>query len=183
MAGLGNIRVAFGVPWPARVQGSGFVSVTKANGIWTVGVDITKVSAISPQISDYPTTYVIAWNALTSIWERISLQDLQSLPATTPTPVIDAAVGDYNVTTERILLINKTVPAAHNINLPAAAGRSGLDIFIKDVAGNAAANIATIVPNGAELIDGKANIKINANYGGYRIAPRPAPLTGWYIRT
>lgn len=180
---LGNIRVAFGVPFPARVTGGGFIAVSKASGVWRVQPDISTVSAISPQISDYPTTYVLAYNTLTSTWERISLQDLQSLPATTPTPVLDQSAGDYNVTTERILLISKTVPAAHNINLPASSGRSGLDIFIKDIAGNAAANIATIIPNGAETIDGLANVKINANYGGYRLAPKPSPLTGWYIRT
>jgi hypothetical protein len=98
----------------------------------------------------------------------------------TKVPVIstDMAAGDYNVTNESTLLINKTVPAAHNINLPTAASRNGIPIVIKDFAGNASTYVATIVPNGAETIDGLSTLPINSDYGGFNLVPITG---GWYI--
>ena len=93
-------------------------------------------------------------------------------------PAFDTVAGDYNVTSEPVLLINKAVPAAHNINLPASAVRLGIGIRIKDIAGNDAANVATIVPNGAEKIDGLNSLPINSNYGGFYLVPLAG---GWYI--
>ena len=58
-----------------------------------------------------------------------------------PVAAVDQSAGDYTVTTETILLINKSIAAAHNINLPACASRKGIGIIIKDIAGNAASNI------------------------------------------
>ena len=38
MALPANIRVNVRAPFPVRVVGSGLITVTKANGIWTIGL-------------------------------------------------------------------------------------------------------------------------------------------------
>ena len=93
-------------------------------------------------------------------------------------PSFDISTGDYTVTNEKILLINKTSATAHNINLPTSVNRNNIPIVIKDVAGNAATYIATIIPNGAETIDGLATLPIDSNYGGFKLTPITG---GWYI--
>lgn len=184
MARFPKIRTTVPVPFPAMVKGSAPATIQKANGVWTVGFSFNTLGHQVPLPSQFATDYLLLYDAVNNVYFKSTINDLAGAFGY-PSPSWDAAAGDYNVTTELVLYINKAAPAAHNINLPTAASRLGNGIIIKDVAGNAAANIATIVPNGAERIDGKANVKINANFGGYRLAPiSGAPggfADGWTI--
>lgn len=177
------IRTNVGVPFPALVQGSGPITIARNSGIWTVGLSFDLVNHVVPGAPAFPTDYLLVYDSIQKAFLKVSISDFQALFNTAaPTPALDQAAGTYTVTTEQVLLIKKTVPAAHNIQLPAAASRSGLGVIIKDVAGNAAANVATILPNGAETIDGLASLPINANYGGFNLIPLPVSAgAGWYI--
>jgi hypothetical protein len=69
------------------------------------------------------------------------------------------AAGDITVVAnDDIIGVNKTVGAATNVNLPAAADRisagSARPLIIKDVKGDADSNNITPVPDGSETIDG-----------------------------
>lgn len=91
------------------------------------------------------------------------------------------AAGDVTVSaTEGGVAINKTVGAATTVNLPTAASRNGVPVIVKDMKGDALTNNITVVPNGAETIDGNANDVISTNKGsrGYR----PVVGVGW-LRT
>ena len=179
MARIAKIRTNVGAPFPALVKGSGPVTIAKALGIWTVGLSFAPLDTQIPLQSSYATDYLLVFDSVTGTFLKISLATL--IAAQSTFPAFDTVAGDYNVTNETTLLINKAIPAAHNINLPASATRIGLPIVIKDYAGNAAANIATIVPTGGELIDGLATLPINANFGGFKLVPLSFPLSGWYI--
>ena len=179
MARLPKIRTNIGVPFPALVKGSGPITVTKVNGVWTVGYSIAGIFVQIPLPSAYATDYVLIWDSVANTFARVSLATLiAGINAQAPT--FDFAPGDYNVTTETTLFINKAIPAAHNINLPTVASRNGIPIIIKDCVGNAASFVATIVPNGAERIDGLAALPINSNYGGFKLVPVTS-LGGWSI--
>jgi hypothetical protein len=92
--------------------------------------------------------------------------------------------GDVTVTTEAYLRLNKTVPATTNVLLPASLGRNGVDLTVKDVAGNAGSFNFALKGNGTEDVDG-----VTSAVGGYlgrmnyqliRIHPR-VDGTGWDV--
>jgi hypothetical protein len=94
------------------------------------------------------------------------------------------AVGDFTVTDENLVRLDKTVPATTNVILPPSATRPGEDIVIKDVAGNAGSFNFAVKGDGTEDVDG-----ITAGAGGYlgtmnfqtvRIRGR-ADGTGWDV--
>ncbi|HZP68383.1 MAG TPA: hypothetical protein VFB29_00450 [Pseudolabrys sp.] len=167
-----NLKLKVPVPFPAQVSPSGPVTVIKQLGVWILGLS-TSVLGITqaPQASAFATDFVLVFDEPNQTWLKMSLADLAAATAVGWPPVFDSAAGDYTVTTETLLLVNKSVPAAHNINLPAASSRLGRPILIKDYAGNASTNVATIVPNGADTIDGLSALPINSDYGGFKLAP------------
>lgn len=90
---------------------------------------------------------------------------------------VAVAVGD------EIILLNKTVGAATNVNFPAAASYTGSGLTIKDIKGDAGTNNITPVFDGAETCDGLsgASFVIDINYGEQGVF-RPLPSgSGWYI--
>lgn len=181
-----SIRVNTLVPFPALVQGSGIVAVTKNNGIWSVSVDYSGLSALSPGFD--PT----AWFATienTTTKQLAILSVAQILAGAENTYREITAAGDVTVGASDIgFLLNKTVGAATNINLPLASTRGGVPVWVKDYKGDANVNNITFVLSGADTIDGfnqaTANgngaSKIAINYGTKTLWPRAAG--GWFIR-
>lgn len=101
--------------------------------------------------------------------------------ATQVQPITSTAVtfgmSPYTVLPTDTVLYVDTAGGAITINLQAAASRNGVPLSIKDVTGHANANNITITPNGAETIDTLAMLPINADFGGYKLAPRAASYT------
>lgn len=86
------------------------------------------------------------------------------------------AAGDVTVgASDLCVLINKTVGAATSVNIPSAADRNGLDVMIKDMKLDAAANNITPVFDGSEECDGLsgAEIAIKSNGGFLWMRPKP----------
>jgi hypothetical protein len=174
-----NLRVNVAVPFPALVTGAAGIKVTKTNGIWTIQPDFSTLNQVVPPVGQYPVTFVEVWNSTTGIYSAISLTNFIAQAAAIAYTVVTAA-GTYNVlTADVILLINKTVPAANTVQLPFSVTRNGAPIVIKDGKGDGATNLITILPAGAELIDGLASVQINSNYGGFRLWP--LTTGGWFL--
>jgi hypothetical protein len=179
-----SIRVNVGVPFPARVQGSGFLTVVKANGIFTLGIDYSLLGTPIP-LNDPANTVVAVFNLITKAYNLTTLQTL-----------IASAIGGYRIVTaagdvavlasDTTILLNKTVGAATNILLPTSASRQGVPLRVKDYKQDANTNNITFVMSGTETLDGKLQAaadtagltKIDIN-GDDRVI---YPLTsgGWY---
>jgi hypothetical protein len=147
------LKLKFRTAFPALVSVISPLTLVKAGLAYTFGFDI---------------------NAL-----RTSLDAIYAPLTTNYTTV--TGTGTYPVAvTDNIILINKTVPAANSVQLPAASSRGGFPITIKDLKGDAATNNITVLPNGAETIDGLLSVVINSNYGSYKFYPAQ---NGWFILT
>jgi hypothetical protein len=156
--------------FPSNVRGSGVVEVTKANGIWTIGFDISVLD--TPVIIDLSVYEILIRNTLDDSYGRVSLAGFLA-----STYLATVVTGNHNVSaTETYLRCQLAAAAA--INLPASAARNGLDLDIKDSSGNFATNNATINPNGSELIDGKSSLVGDQNYMFIKLRPKTA---GWEI--
>lgn len=123
------------------------------------------------------TTQVIRYKAVgtSQEFDASQLTDITSVP-----PVEVNAGATYDVTTETLIVVNKTIAGAITINLPAAADREDLPLIIKDLKGDAETNNITVHPATGETIDGIASDDvIDGNYmsRGYR------PVTGGWVRT
>lgn len=156
--------------FPSSVEGSIFITLAKANGIWTVGVDFSVLD--EPVITDLSSYEIVVRNTLTDSYGRVSLSGLLA-----STYFATVVTGLHNVSATETYL-RCQLAAASAINLPASETRNGLDLDIKDSSGNWATFNATITPNGAETIDGMASLTGNQNYMFIKLRPKTA---GWEI--
>ena len=119
-----------------------------------------RVAITGPSLEPLRDTYAVAYDNVNNQEELIALNKV---------PLIQTAAGPLQVTKEddkRVLLINQTVGAAIQVDLPAVADVwLGFEVTIKDAKGDANTNNITIATPGAETIDGAATLVISAAYG------------------
>lgn len=180
MANVPNIRVNTNVPFPALVRGSGPITIAKQNGVWIVGFNIASFGSVNPPIGNFPTDFVLAWDSVAQQFIKISLSNLlASFTGTkiqrsvTATPIVIVATDNQ---------LNCNITSAAACALPAAATRNGAPLTFKDVGGQFAAHNLTITPNGAETIDGAANLVLSANRQEATLTPfNDGVNTGWMV--
>jgi len=178
-----NIRVNVRAPFPTQVKGSAFVGVSKANGIWSI---VPNYLSLAPDVIVTPTQVLALQDSITGAWSYITAAGLVS--AALSTYRIITAAGTVNVlSTDVILLLEKSPSGPSTINLPASATRQGTPVIIKDLTGDANTNNNTIVPSGSETIDGFSASAAAANgvavmsvdYGSMTLYPLTSG--GWYL--
>jgi len=179
-----NIRFNTAVPFPALVLGSGPVTISKNNGIWTIGFTITAFGTQVPLPGNYPTDFLMGWDAVNltffkvSITNLISSLNIQSGAAraqrtTTLTPITVAG-------SDSIISCNvSSGPAA--CTLPSAASRLGVPVTFKDL-GQATAHPITLTAAGGDTIDGQATYVLNNNRAYVTLVPfNDGTNTGWMV--
>jgi hypothetical protein len=77
------MRINVGVPFPSLVMGSGPVTISKTNGIWTVGFSIDALGHQAPLIGALPTDYLIVYDSVAKIFFKASITDLRTATTTT----------------------------------------------------------------------------------------------------
>lgn len=114
---------------------------------------------------------------LTATNVQTAIEQVLSVANPTPTPIAVAASPYTVLATDRVLLVNTSGgPITINM-LPAALHPFTLEI--KDDTGNAAANPITVVPNGAETIDGLSSYPMDSNYTDTTFVPQSG---GYYVQ-
>lgn len=178
MTAPASLRFNVNVPFPALVQGSGPVTIAKQSGIWTIGFQIANLATQIPPVANYPTDYLLVYDAVAQTFFKISMASLgiggaRLQRSVTATPIVISS-------NDQILNCNINVAAA--CALPAAASRNGVPLTFKDVGAQFGAHNLTITPNGAETIDGAATLVLNVNRQGVTLVPfNDGVNSGWAI--
>jgi hypothetical protein len=174
MTQVANVRVNTSAPFPATVKGGGPVTISKQNGIWTVGFTIANLAAMPTGVNP-ATIDLLVWNTNTNVFQYVTMANL--LAATgTPTNVTSAESPYTPLPSDTYLYVD-TTGGPVVIDLDFAANRNGSALSIKDVKGNAATNSITVTPKAGETLDGYTNaapLVLGANYDGIRISPNTA---------
>ena len=124
-----NIRANVRVPFPALVQGVFPVSIAKANGIWSISVDITGLAnIIASQLGGIPPQYRAT--TLTPITVQTS-------------PSLDTYIG----------VDTAAIAGPWQVNLVTAVSRQGFPLWFKDISGSARTYNGTFNPAGTDLIE------------------------------
>ncbi len=174
-----NVRVAF----PTSVGGSAFITVSKANGAWTIAPDY-RLLAQSPGVS---ATQIVALQDTATGAFSYTTALLLAAAALFAYRRITVAGAVNALSTDIVLLFQKSPSGASTLNLPSSASRGGVPITVKDLTGDANTNNITVVPSSGETIDGFSASEAAAN--GVALIDRDYgsktfyPLTsgGWYL--
>lgn len=180
-----SIRVNVRAPFPTQVKGSAFVSVAKANGVWTITPNYL---ALAPNIGVLPTQVLALQDSITGAFSQVGASVFVASALSASRTI--TTVGVQNVLpTDVVLLFEKTTSGASTVNLPTSATRQGAPVIIKDLTGDANTNNITLVPSGTETIDGFSAAAAAANgvallsidFGAIQL--NPLPSGGWYVLT
>jgi hypothetical protein len=136
-----------------------------------VSTDLRNTRENASRIRFEPTVGIVDTNVQDAI-ERVATS-----PQAIVSTAVDFASSPYTVVQADTVLYVDTAGGPVTINLQATASRLGVPIVIKDATGHASTNNISIVPNGAETIDGLATLLIASDFGGYRLNPTTSGYT------
>ena len=179
MASPVNIRVMAAIPFPPLVVGGAPVKVTKANGIWTIGFDMADLAARVPSVADLSNEYWIVYDAALQTYFKVLLSSLGVAGARLQRPVTTTAI----VVAANDQIVNFSYNGVVTCALPAATSRNGAPLTFHDAGGHVSGvHTATFTPNGAETIDGQADVVMTAAYGTITLTPyNDGTNTGWSL--
>jgi hypothetical protein len=162
-----SLRLSMRPIYPLSIQAGTGIGIAATAGAYKFGLDYSGLAEI---ITYDPTQKMIAVSdrSTAGLWNKVSLA---SILTGSQTVQIVTAAGDVTVQpNDRLIILNKTVGAATNVILPAAATKVGR-VKVIDWKGDSDVNNVTIVPNGAELIQGLASWKLWAPNASADLAP------------
>lgn len=178
-----SIRVNVRAPFPTQVKGAAFISVAKANGVWTI---TPNYFSVGQNVVVTPTQAVVVQDQVTGVFSWIGAAALVSA-ALSSYRVITTPGAVTVLSTDLVLLFEKTTSGASTINLPTSASRLGAPLKAKDLTGDANSNNITFVPFSGETIDGfdaadsaaNGSAVVNVDYGSKTLYPLLSG--GWYV--
>ena len=160
---------------PADIIGQEFITAVRNELIFNIGVDYTLIDP-SPVV-DPSATLMAIYDANSKSYKSASISSLLSQAGQIVQDITTA--GPIAITNNAgIVLVEQAVGAPITLNLPSAASKT-CPVLIADWRGDSGTNNITIVPNGAEKIQGKAQWTIAADTGS--IFLRPVAGKGYVI--
>lgn len=185
MAAPATVRVNVQVPFPALVTGTGPITITKVNGIWTVGFSFTAFGPQVPPSGNYPTDFLLVYDSIAKAYFTLSITNLLSTIAiTTGAARTQRSVTASPITiatTDQILNCNIST-GSPTCTLPSAASRVGVPLTFKDVGAQFGAHNLTITPAGADTIDGQTSLLLSGNRQAVTLVPFNDGInSGWSI--
>lgn len=154
MALVANIRVNTSAPFPSLITAIGPVTLSKANGIWTVGFSIVNLG-IQPGPINNATDFIIVYDSIGGSFFKLPLSAVASSGARQQRSIASGADLPL-IATDQILNVNG---AGLNIPIPLASTRNGVPFTFKRVDGSPP---FTLTPTGPDTIDGLASLVVNS---------------------
>lgn len=184
MVAPANVRVNTQAPFPTMVTGAGPITLAKNLGVWQVGFSIIPFQSQNPPVGNFPTDFLLGYDANANQFFKISLSNL--FASFTPPPNVRtqrlATTSPITISgSDQIINVNIT-SGSPTCTLPLASSRSGNPLTFKDVGGNFGAHPLTITAAGGDNIDGGGSIILNVNRQGVTLVPANDGTTvGWSI--
>lgn len=175
-----NIRVNTLVPFPALVQGTAPVTVSKSNGVWTIALNMPGLSTENITSGTAPNQYVLVYDATLQAYFQVPASTFSTVLATTRNQTVLTS-SPYTVqAADQDLFVKLAAPGTMAITMPAASGRAGNTVRVKDLGGGAAANNITMTAAGSDIFDdGATTYKLNTNFEEREFVPVLAS-SQWY---
>lgn len=173
-----NIRVNVSAPFPARVTGANFITVSKANGIWTIQANYSGLQSVPVSVAIANQVFAI-YDPTSGLFWKTTVLALLNAAIAVPYRLVTAAGAVIGLGSDGDILINKTVPAVTWVTLPAASVAIR-PISVVDYAGNAFTYNITVFPSGSETINGAPSALISQDNGALTFYPIAG--TGWYLK-
>jgi hypothetical protein len=162
MALPATIRVNVRAPFPALVTGSGLITVTKANGIWTIGFNPALIAVQNPPANPL-TDLALVWDPTAKMMVLLPLQTVQA--GARPQRAIIVA-GDLPIrNTDSILNMNPVTDLAPPV--PLASTRNGASLTFNNLPGS---HLQTLTRTAPDTFDGFNTLGLA---GGTEITLRP----------
>jgi hypothetical protein len=160
--------------YPASIAGGTGIDVNIISpGALSVALDYLELSPLS---SYDPSAQFFA---VTDALGNYRLISLASIFTGAQTVQIITAAGDVTVQpNDGLIILNKTVGATTNVNLPAAALKVG-DVKIVDWKNDSDVNNITLVPNGTEKINGLTGWKLAGQGASIILKPVSGTVSGY----
>ena len=156
------------VRFPATVLTEAFLTVARANGIYTFGADYTVLS--SDAILDPAQTLIAVYDEGAGLFKQMTLSAF--IAATTQIDQHVTAAGPAAVLANAgIVRVDQTVGAAITLNMPLASAKT-CPVLIQDWKGDAGTNNITITLAGSDKFPGGlTSWTIAADTGSVRLSP------------
>lgn len=152
---------------PAQLDVEAFLTVLRANGVYTFGVDYEILD--TSLISDPTSALVAVYDQVSASFKAGTLSALLSSTSQIEQHVTDA--GPVAVLNNAgIVRVDQTAGAAITLTLP-AAGSKTCPVLIADWKNDAGTNNITLTPSGAEKIQGLSSWTIGGDGGSVFLRP------------
>lgn len=161
---------------PAQIAVDQFLTVARANGVYTFGVDYTVLDPTA--FTDPANTYVAVLDASAGSYKVTTLSALISGSTGIVQTFTAGGTEDINANTG-IALVNQTVGAAKTLTMPLSSAKT-CPVLVSDFKGDAGTNNITINLSGSDKLPGNlTSWTIAADAGSVLL--RPIPGVGYAL--
>jgi hypothetical protein len=182
-----NIRVNTRVPFPSLVTGAGPITISKQNGIWTVGLQFQVLGTQTPPATSFPNDYIIVWDSVLNTYFKMPLSSV--LSGGGQTARLPPANASVPILTSDLEIGIDTVTAPTSCPLPSVAAWVGasfpnIELCIFDYTGHGFTNHITPALNGTDtFVQGIVPV-IQNNFGSLMLRPiiTGGPVNSWFVR-
>ena len=133
-----NIRCNIGSPFPSQVKGSGIVVVAKANGLWTLSLDFTRLG-FAGAVADPAHAYLLVYNSVTGAAQMVQVG---AVTQAAKNVVVLNAAGPYAAQPNDDVILVKFTPMTVTVDWAARVK----PLRVVDAKGDASVNNITITP-------------------------------------
>ncbi|TXH33795.1 MAG: hypothetical protein E6Q98_20700 [Rhodospirillaceae bacterium] len=164
------------VRFPANVAVDQFLTVLKANGTYTFGVDYTLIG--EAPILDPTTAMVVIWDETADTYKLQSLSSLLESATQIEQHITEAGPVDV-LPNAGIVRVDQTVGAAMTLNMPLSTVKT-CPVLLSDWKGDAGTNNITVNAAGSETFPGGVtSFKIDGDTASRFLRPIPGVGYAW----